>query len=131
MSGETSAERPVVLVVEDDDPMRAAIAEFIGREFEVIAVADCAEAERCLGSRQFAAIVCDHMMPGEQGLVFLERAARLQPEASRILFTGYMNPELISRSVAVAGLSACLLKPLSMEELMKAVRKAVAAGGAG
>ena len=126
MAGEDSGSRPPVLVVEDEEPLRQAITEFLSQEFDVEAVEDCAKAEQSLGARQFAAIVCDHMLPGEPGLEFLERASRLQPQAARILFTGYMNPELISRSIAVAGLSACLLKPLSLEELLQAVRKAVA-----
>lgn len=37
-----------------------------------------------------------------------------------------MNPELITRSVRVAGLAACLLKPLPSAELIAAVRAAMA-----
>jgi DNA-binding NarL/FixJ family response regulator len=36
-----------------------------------------------------------------------------------------MNPELISRSVALARLSACLLKPVKAADLAAAVRTAL------
>jgi len=38
-----------------------------------------------------------------------------------------MNPELISRSVALAQLSACLLKPVQAAALAAAIRTALAA----
>jgi DNA-binding NarL/FixJ family response regulator len=47
------------------------------------------------------------------------------PETRRILLTGYINPELLSRSLEVAGLSACMLKPVRAAELAKAVREAL------
>jgi len=39
--------------------------------------------------------------------------------------SGYIYPELLSRRMTVAGLSACLLKPLNMGELCRAVRAAL------
>lgn len=78
-----------------------------------------------MASRRYDAVVCDHLMPGEAGLDFLTRMRRLFPHTRRILLTGYMNPELISRSVAVAGLSDCLLKPVKAGQLADAVRTAL------
>ena len=48
------------------------------------------------------------MLPGEQGLDFLMRAMEMVPSTRRILITGYTSPEFIARSMALAGLSACL-----------------------
>jgi len=48
------------------------------------------------------------------------------PRTKRILLTGYMNPELLSRSIAIAELSACLIKPVKAVELAAAVRQALA-----
>ena len=46
------------------------------------------------------------------------------PQTRRILLTGYINAELLSRSMRVAELSACLLKPVGAAELAQAVRAA-------
>ncbi len=74
-----------------------------------------------MAARKFAVVVSDHLMPGEGGLDFLVRMREIHPDTRRILLTGYMNPELISRSVSVAELAACLLKPVNIEELVRAV----------
>ena len=118
--------RPAVLLVDDErsllDVMRLGLAE----KFEVETAVSTEEAEMLLALRTFAVIVCDHLMPHEMGLEFLIRARDRWPGTRRILLTGYMNPELISRSVAVAGLSACLLKPTSPSELAKVLTTALA-----
>ena len=67
------------------------------------------------------------MLPGEQGLDFLSRVMEMMPSTKRILMTGYTNPEFISRSTAIAGLSACLVKPLRASDIAAAVKAAIAA----
>jgi len=67
-------------------------------------------------------IVCDHLMPDEEGLAFLTRARTQFPKVQRILMTGYINPELLSRSTGLAGLAGCLMKPVAANDLVHAVR---------
>ena len=85
-----------------------------------------AQAERMMATRNYQVVVCDHLMPGEEGLHFLIRASETHPRMKRILVTGYMNPELLTRNMELARLSACLLKPLKAEEIAQAIRKALA-----
>ena len=47
--------------------------------------------------------------------------------AKRVLITGYMNPDLLSRGASLAKLSAVLLKPTSMEHIRKVLDDAMAA----
>jgi len=65
------------------------------------------------------------MLPGEQGLDFLSRAMEMIPSTKRILMTGYTSPEFISRSMAIAGLSACLVKPVRASQIAAAIRNAL------
>lgn len=116
--------KPSVLLLEDDTPLAELIMEALAKEFEVERAANVEEAAMLLGSRPFDLLVCDHLMPGKkQGLDFLVEAQERFPSAKRILMTGYMNPDLLSRSMAVAGLSACLMKPLKMDDLKAQLRK--------
>jgi DNA-binding NarL/FixJ family response regulator len=118
------ARRPVLLV--DDEPaFLDAMAQGMTGEFEVVTAASAAEAVSRMAMRKYAVVICDHILPGEAGLDFLIRMRERHPETRRILLTGYINPELLSRSIAVAGLSACLLKPVHASELSKAVREAL------
>ncbi|HUL54915.1 MAG TPA: response regulator [Opitutaceae bacterium] len=118
--------RPRVLLVDDEPALLDAMQQGMTAEFDVETAKSAAEAETRIGKQSFAVLICDHMLPGEAGLDFLVRMRELHPDMRRILLTGYINPELISRSVAVAELSACLLKPAHAAELSAAVRAAIA-----
>ncbi|MDR3507140.1 MAG: response regulator, partial [Caulobacteraceae bacterium] len=57
-----------LLVVDDDDRIRALIKEFLTRAgFRVSVAADAATARRLLSSLEFDLLVFDVMMPGEDG----------------------------------------------------------------
>ena len=119
--------RPAVLIVEDESPLLDAMRQGLEKEYDVDAASTAEEATLLAATRKYDVIISDQLLPGEQGLEFLMRVAAQQPSARRIMLTGYINPDLISRSIASAQLSACLLKPISIAELMKAIRKVIAA----
>ena len=117
--------RPVVLLVDDEPALLDSMRQGLATEFDLDFAASAEEAELMMATRNYDVVVSDHLMPGEEGLQFLIRAGSRRPATRRILLTGYMNPELISRSVAVANLSSCLVKPIHAAELAKAIRAAL------
>ena len=129
-SAATKSGRPAVLLVDDERPLLGALREGLESDFAVETAGTAEEADLMMASSSYDVLICDHMLPGEAGLEFLIRMSQRYPDTRRILLTGYMNPELISRSVALARLSACLLKPVPIEALATAVRTALGAGRA-
>ncbi|HET7536788.1 MAG TPA: response regulator [Candidatus Didemnitutus sp.] len=122
---DTPTRRPVILLLEDEVELSGTISENLSKDFEVETATSAEDAMLLLASREYDALVCDHMLPGPmQGLDFLMEAVKRQPAARRLLITGYMNPELLSRSVIAAGLSDCLMKPVSVERLRQALWEA-------
>jgi DNA-binding NtrC family response regulator len=119
------ADRTAVLLVDDEPAFLDAMRQALGAEFAFETATSAAAAEGLLAARPYAVVICDHVMPGEAGLGFLIRMRERHPQTQRILLTGYINPELLSRSMRVAELSACLLKPVNAAELARAVRAAV------
>ena len=118
--------KPAVLLV-DDEPAILELGQLaLAGEFEVVTAASAEEAGVLTAQRRFDVIVCDQMMPGQTGVEFLMDLAERQPNIRRILMTGYMNPELLSRAVPLAGLSACLIKPTLPNELKRAIHAALA-----
>lgn len=114
--------RPVILLLEDEAELSKVICATLEGEFEIATAANAEEALVLLGHRQFAALVCDHNLPGTmQGLDFLKLALKLQPTARRILLTGFIDPETLANVETEARLSACLLKPLHIARLRKAL----------
>jgi CheY-like chemotaxis protein len=120
-----SASRPVVLLVDDEPDVIAVLALKLKDHFEVEGARSASEAEMMMATRAYDIVVSDHMMPDEEGLTFLTRARKQFPQVQRILITGYINPELLSRSTAIAGLAACLMKPVSASDLIEAIRLAL------
>jgi DNA-binding NarL/FixJ family response regulator len=116
---------PVVLLVDDEALILDSLEQVLRDSCKVYTAGSAAEAELRLAARHFDVIVCDHMLPGEQGLDFLSRAMEMVPSTKRILVTGYTSPEFVSRSMAIAGLSACLVKPVRASEIAEAIKAAV------
>lgn len=64
-----SAEKPHILVVDDDTRLREALRRYLGQNgFLVTLAADAAEARALLAGMVFDLVVLDVMMPGENGL---------------------------------------------------------------
>src|SRR5581483_1800566 len=112
VSDPISKPRAVVLLVDDEPALLDSLRQALETEFDLDLAASAEEAELMMATRTYDVVVSDHLMPGEEGLQFLIRAGKRRPATQRILLTGYMNPELISRSVAVANLACCLVKPV-------------------
>lgn len=112
------------MLVDDEAALLETFRLGFGGEFDLDLADSAEEAERKMATRAYDVVVCDHLMPGEEGLQFLIRASERYPRTQRILITGYMNPELLSRDVGLARLSACLLKPVKAAELAEAIRRA-------
>ena len=117
--------RPVVLLVDDEATIREVLQMSLKAHFDVETANSANEAEMMMGTRSYDVVVCDHLMPDEEGLAFLTRARTQFPQVQRILLTGYINPELLSRSTTVAGLAGCLMKPVSALDLIEAIRHAL------
>lgn len=117
---------PVVLLVDDEAQLLDSLGQELQETCKVFTASSAADADLRLAARRYDVIVCDHMLPGEQGLDFLGRAMEMVPSTKRILMTGYTSPEFISRSMAIAGLSACLVKPVRASEIAEAIKAALA-----
>lgn len=117
------AKRPTILLVDDELPYLEVLRKGLQKDYDVQLAEDAEDAEIKMSLRHYDVIVCDHLMPGEPGLDFLVRVSEMHPRTRRILMTGYINPELLSRSVAVAKLSLCMLKPVGATQLAQALRE--------
>lgn len=118
--------RPRLMILEDEPQLTLIICDLLGDDFEIETAENVEEALHLLKHKSFDILLSDQMLPGKkQGLDFLMEAMERQPEAKRILMTGYLNPELLSRGTTMAGLSSVLLKPVDNVRLREALRMAL------
>jgi len=113
-----------VLLIDDEKPLLSLFAEALSPFFEVVLATSTREAGFLMHKKAFKVVVCDHLMPGGNGLSFLVDIREEYPNTQRVLVTGYMKPEMLLRSVNEAALYRYLLKPVSLPELVKTVQEA-------
>ena len=113
-----------ILLVDDEKPLVELYAEALAQNFEVTTATTTREAGYILHKKSFKVLICDHLMPGGNGLSFLVDTREEYPNMQRVLVTGYMKPEMLLRSVNEAALYRYLLKPVSLPELIKTVTDA-------
>ena len=113
-----------VLLIDDEKPLMMLFQEVLSPYFEITMATHTKEAGFIMHKKAFKVVVCDHLMPGGNGLGFLVHAREEYPDMQRVLVTGYMKPEMLLRSVNEAALFRYLLKPVSLPELIKTVQEA-------
>lgn len=121
----TPVTKDPVLLIDDERALVEVFAAALSPYFDITTANSVREAEFILHKKTFKVIVADHLMPGGNGMSLLVRTREEYPHMQRILVTGYMKPELLLRSVNEAALFRYLLKPVSINELIKVVQDAV------
>jgi len=113
-----------VLLIDDEKSLVQLYGEALSQHFECDLANTAREAGYLMHKKAYKVVVCDHLMPGGNGLSFLVHVREEYPNTQRILVTGYMKPEMLLRSVNEAALYRYLLKPVSLPELVKTVTEA-------
>jgi CheY-like chemotaxis protein len=95
----TSTEEVNILVIEDDDALRAMLAEFLSKHQHQVVVAESAEEGlQMLPQWTFQIAFVDHNLPGMNGLVLGEYLRRNNPDMSIVMMTGSEEVGLERRS---------------------------------
>src|SRR3954469_21403688 len=121
-----AAEKPAVLVVDDEYGPRESIAFSLSGEFAVETAERAKEALAKLQAKAYAAVVLDIRMPEMDGIRALEEMRKIDPHVSVIMLTGY-GTLLTAQQAMVAGANQYLRKPPDIPELIESVRKQAAA----
>jgi len=118
-----------LLLVEDEDALRRAAAEFLSlRGYSVLEAKDGAEALRV--SRQYEGtidlLLTDIVMPEMDGIELARRAAELDPDIKIMFITGFAAVALNADSTAPKH-AKVLSKPIHLRDLVNEVNKMLAA----
>ena len=112
--------RPVILAVDDEPAVLAAVARDLrrgfGERYRVMRAASGAEGLEILTEvrrrgQQVALLIADQRMPGMEGTDYLLRARQLAPDAKRVLLTAYADTEAAIAAINEVALDYYLLKP--------------------
>lgn len=114
-----------LLFVDDEPDIVASLNRLFRRKYSVLTATSGKEAIELLKKYRVDLIISDQRMPDMTGDQMLVQARQLQPDAVRILLTGYSDIESLVNCVNEASIYKYLTKPWEPEELKLTVTRAL------
>ena len=114
----------VVLVVEDNDPVRAfSVMSLTDLGYKVLEARNAEEAFQVLeGNQRIDLLFTDVVLPGETGRALADRALELRPGLSVLFTTGYARNAIVHHGRLDPGVEL-LPKPFAFDQLAARVRE--------
>jgi two-component system response regulator HupR/HoxA len=113
-----------VLAVDDEQASLNAINRTLRKEFDVILSLNAQSALEALKKEKIAVLLADQRMPGITGVELFQKALQIQPNAVRILITGYTDIEATIQSINDGQIYYYINKPWEPDDLRLIVRRA-------
>ena len=123
----TAKEEGVVLLVEDEAPVRAFAARALRmRGYTVIEASDAAEALELLSDESLKVdiFVTDVIMPGMDGPTWVREARKMRPDVKVVFVSGYAEESFAENQAQIPN-SIFLPKPFSLNELTSRVHQQI------
>lgn len=113
-----------VLIVDDEPSVRRLLKRLLERAGHRVLVAeDAAEARALVRHDEVRLILCDYMMPGENGLDLLRSMKRTHPQIIRVLVTGRGDMSTAIEAINGAQVQFYMTKPFELSELLDTVNE--------
>ena len=126
MDGQAEFRGKRLLLVDDEERILSALRRSLRREgYEILVAATVDRALEILQHEPIDLILSDHMMPGMTGIELLGEARRRQPEAVRMLISGW-SQAVSAEELEELGVAVLVSKPWDDSELKQAIRKLLA-----
>lgn len=121
------ADRPKILIVDDDSLVLRALAATLKRDFDVRSADGGAAALSVLAAEPDVAVaVIDQRMPTMSGPELIRAMVDPHPDVVRIILTGYQDIDSLKEAINNGGAYRYLEKPCANDELLAAVRAGAA-----
>ena len=125
-----SLDLPHILLVDDDERLRALLKRYLSTSgFRVTAMEEAEAARRAMAGIAFDLVVLDIMLPGESGLELSAALTEARNSTPILLLTAMVEPEDRVRGLE-AGAEDYMVKPFEPRELVLRIRTSCAAAGA-
>jgi DNA-binding NtrC family response regulator len=115
---------PRVLVVDDDETIRDTLYELLSEDYACQTAETAEKALARLDAEAFDVVLTDISMPGLSGLELLGHVRQKFPNTPVIIISGISDEEHAQGLIRL-GAFDFLLKPFSLENVEKSVRRAV------
>jgi len=126
--------KPYILCVDDDKTilisLKAQLKYGLGDAFNYEMAESAEEAWEVIDDlmaegERISVIISDWIMPNVKGDEFLIDVHEKYPDIVKLMLTGHADETAIARAKVSANLSACLVKPWSVDELVAVIKIAL------
>ena len=126
-SPDVPVRKPTVLLVDDEESILNSLRRLLrSQPYEILLADSGAKALEILKERPVDLVMTDARMPNMDGATLLAEIRKLYPSTLRILLTGYADVDMMTKAINEGQLYRYLSKPWNDEELVQALRQALA-----
>ena len=126
MDHEGTKETPALLFIDDEENVLRSLKRlFLDEPFQLFTAPSGKAGLELLDKQVFTVIVSDQRMPEMSGSEFFARARTLQPDAIRIVLTGYADVHAAISAINEGGAYRYIAKPWNDTDFVLTIRDAV------
>ena len=114
-----------ILAVDDEPANLRMLERLFHREYRVLTASSGEEGLALLKGEEVSLIISDQRMPGMTGTEMLKESIRTNPDAVKIILTGYTDVEALIDAINCARVYRYVNKPWDPEKLKETVRAAI------
>jgi response regulator RpfG family c-di-GMP phosphodiesterase len=114
-----------ILAVDDEPANLRMLERLFHRDYRVLTAASGEEGLELLGREAVSLIISDQRMPGMTGTEMLKESLRTNPDAVKIILTGYTDVEALIEAINCARVYRYVNKPWDPEKLKMTVKAAI------
>lgn len=122
MTSEIQPEESKILLVDDEPNVLRALTRLL-KNYQVVTFTSGEEALLAAQEKAFDLVISDFRMPGLDGVEFLTFFKTLQPDAIRMVLTGYADLKGIQHAINDAEVFRFINKPWNNIEILNAVTR--------
>ena len=120
-------DKPTILILDDDEIVATSLRNLfrLRTDYNTTVCGSGMEALTIGKTQSFDLVITDYLMPEMDGIEFLAQFKETQPQAIRILLTGYADKDSAIRAINQVGLYQYVEKPWDNDALLMIVKNAL------
>lgn len=111
----------IVLYIDDEDNNLNSFKASLRKEFKVVTAQSAAEGLQIASEQELHVVIADIRMPGMDGIEFFEKLMKINPDAVRILLTGYSDIASVIDAINRGQVYRFIDKPWNIETVKNAI----------
>ena len=112
-----------ILAVDDEEAILESLELTLAGEYRVFTAGSAEEGLEILAREDIALVISDQVMPGMNGVEFLEKVIERNPRAIRMMLTGYADMSSLIRAINEGRIYRYIPKPWEPDDLRIAVKR--------